>query len=347
MKKRTIVSALVLSALSVSMNNSFAADTKVSGFLRAAGAISTGETPYLERIDRNGNAGDTHFGLNVSRDVTDNLQVAGQLWASGAEGGTFEMMLDWAYASLRVAEGLSVNGGKIKYPNLIVSEYIDVGITYPWARPPQELYGFDVEGRPNMSLESFVGASMVYEGFAGDMEYTLQAYGGEAGLEGEAGVSGGTLSKMLGAKFKFGTDVLNVHAAYNRHMPEGTIGELGAPAMKNGHTVTVLSAGAMMNWQNILLMGEYATASVADEVDENTTGLYGTVGYRIGSFMPHFTYAQLDAEEGRSSMTLGVKYQMSPVSTFKVDWAQITPDAEPGEEAESFGVATVALDVVF
>ncbi|MDH5217628.1 MAG: hypothetical protein OEX19_08025 [Gammaproteobacteria bacterium] len=333
-KFAAVLSGAVLCASTVP---AFAGDTQVTGFLRAAGAMTTGDSPYLERIDKNGNTGDTNFGVNVAREIDDRFKVAGQLWASGSEGGTFEMVLDWAYATVNLAEGMDVMAGKIKYPNLIVSEYVDVGITYPWVRPPQEVYSFDAEERPNTSLESFVGGSALYRGFAGDFDYSLQVYGGETGLEG----GGGTLSKMLGAKLRAGSDMYSLHGGYNMHLAEGTGGE------KDGKTVSTISAGLTADVMNVVLYSEYVMGAVADEADLDTTSYYATLGYRIGSIMPHVTYAALDAEEGRTSITAGIKYQMSSSSTLKMDFSQVTPSAEEGEEAESFNVASVALDIVF
>lgn len=319
-----------------------AGDTVVSGFLRAAGAVTTGDEPYLEHIDKNGSTGDSHFGLNVARDLSNELSVAGQLWASGAEGGGFEVMVDWAYASMRLIPHVTLNVGKIKYPNLLVSEYVDIGISYPWVRPPQELYSFDAEARPNMSLESFVGGSAIYSAAAGDLEYDLQVYGGEAGLE-----SGGTLSKMLGAKFKVGTDNLSFIGAFNRHMPENAVGEGGSLAEKNGHDVSTISAGIMTDWHNVIFISEYAKGMVADVEELDTSAMYATLGYRIGNLLPHVTYADLDAEEGRSSVTLGLSYRMTDASTIKFELQQVTPAESEGEETESFNVVSVAFDVVF
>ncbi|MDH5228815.1 MAG: hypothetical protein OEZ58_15855 [Gammaproteobacteria bacterium] len=339
--KKTIGLCLVMFFSCV--GSSFAGDTKVSGFLRAGGALNLGDDLYLERIDKNGNTGDTHFGVNIASDITDNMSVAGQLWASGAEGGAFEMVLDWAYASWNIGSGLNLNGGKIKYPNLLVSDTIDIGISYPWIRPPQELYTFDAEGGPNMSLESFVGGSAVYTGFAGDLEYSVNAYLGESYLEG----GNGTLSKMMGAAFDLGTDAFKLKLGYNMHMPEGVAGDLG-PSEINSNNVSTLSFGAKINMAGALIMSEYAASSAADVAESDIKALYATLGYSIGSMMPHFTYASRDAEESNTSMTFGLKYQINPGATLKFDFTQVSPVAEEGMEAEeAFSVISAAMDVVF
>jgi len=344
-RKRQLLFGAICTTLAASMTSVSASELEISGFARAAGAITNIETgKYLERIDKNGDSGDTHFGLSVSKELPADMSVAGQIFASGAEGGGYEMVLDWAYATKRIGNALSMNAGKIKYPNLLVSEFVDVGIAYPWIRPPQEMYSFDVEGRPNLSLESFVGASVIYNGFAGDIEYSAQAYAGDAGLE------AGQLSKMMGAKLVAGTDMFSVQAGLNKHMPENTLGEGGLPADKNGKDITVITVGATVHAANVLLMSEYASGTATVEAGEeslDTSAYYATLGYQLGKILPHVTYAKLDAEDGQSSMTYGMKYQLSPAATVKMDFSQITPDAEPGMAAEDFGVLSVALDLVF
>lgn len=203
MKTRYFPAVLIGLASTAICLPAYSGETQVSSFLRAAGAITTSDTPYLERIDKNGNTGDSHFGLNVSRQVSDNLKVAGQLYAGG---GDYTMTLDWAFATLNVSEGLDIMLGKIKFPNLMVSEYVDVGIAYPWARAPQEVYSFDAAGNPNMSLESFVGGSIMYQSYMGDFDYSAQLYVGE-----QNGESGGTLSKMVGAKLVLSNDMFALH----------------------------------------------------------------------------------------------------------------------------------------
>lgn len=337
MKRRYFPAILIGLASATACLPAYSGETQVSGFLRAAGAITTGDTPYLERIDKNGNTGDSHFGLNISRQVNDNLKVAGQLYAGGAEGGEYTMALDWAFATLNLSEGLDVMLGKIKFPNLMVSDYVDVGIAYPWVRAPQEVYSFEAAGNPNMSLESFVGGSIMYQSYMGDFDYSAQLYAGEHNVE-----TGGTLSKMVGAKLVLSNDMFALHGGYNQHMPEGTKAENGTLAEKNGKTVSSYSLGVKANYQNAVVYSEYVKGSVEGMSSLDTTGMYVTLGYRLGSVLPHFTYATLDAEEGQSSMTGGIKYQMDTSSTLKLDITQVTPDEE-----DSFNVISVAYDVVF
>ena len=319
----------------------YAGDTTINGFLRAAAGLTSSDEPQFGgRIDRRGSADETHFGLNIARELDNKWSVAGQMFATGGESD-FRLGLDWAYLTYRATSSIKLNAGKIKYPNLMVSEYYDVGIAYPWIRPPQEVYAFDVGGRPNLSLESFTGGMAVYDGNMGNMDYALQVYSGNAGLD------MGKLRKMMGMKFKVGTEAVSVVAGYNMHSPENTVDETGLPAPKNGNTTTALSAGLNIDWNNLLLLTEFAQGSVDKLTDLDVTAYYATLGYRIGAITPHVTYATLDAEQGDSSITAGVKFQLSPSTTMKMEYQQVTPKWKTGTAPDAFNIYSGAIDMVF
>lgn len=320
---------------------SHAGDTSLNGFVRAAAGL-TNNAERVGRIDKRGSTDETHFGINVARELDSQWSVAGQLFATGGEGAEYAMDLDWAYLTHRTTNNIKFNVGKIKYPNLLVSEYYDIGIAYPWVRPPQEIYAADVGERPNLSLESFVGGMAVYDGAIGQLDYALQLYSGNAHLD------KGALRKITGMKFKVGSETVSLIAGYNMHTPEHTVAEDGITSLpKNNHTSTALSFGAMVDWRNLVLMSEYAQGTVDKITDLDTTALYATLGYRISAVMPHITYAKLDAEKGDSSLTAGVKIQLSPAVTLKFDYQQVTPTVSIGTPPEGFNIYSGAIDLVF
>jgi len=333
----TAKSKFLISALCFSLPiAAFAAPPEIHGFFRAGAAISLDEQTY-QGADKNGDFGSTHFGLNFSNNIDSNWRVASQIYAAGYEDN-FGLHIDWAYATFQAAEGLNLNFGKIKYPNLLYSEIVDVGNIYPWTAPPQELYNAETEGNAYLFMESFSGASAVYSMFAGEYEITTQV------LVGNGGVEMGSLDKMLGGALNISSDIATLKVGYNQYTPDQVeAGELGL----DGNTVNVVSAGIIVNWNNALIISEYANGTVDGQSERDSTAMYTTLGYTIGSVTPHVTYSILDAEEGRDVLGLGVKYQASPSTTVKMDYYNISPEAEDGEESESFGVIRGALDFVF
>ena len=314
-----------------------AAQPEIHGFFRAGAAISLDDTKTYQGADKNGDFSSTHFGLNFSNQLDSKWRLASQIFAAGYEEN-YNLHIDWAYATLQATDDLKVNFGKIKYPNLLYSEVVDVGNVYLWTAPPQELYNSETEGSAYLFMESFVGASAVYSVFAGDFEFTAQA------LAGNGGVEDGSLDKMIGGSVSVNNEIFTLKAGFNQYTPKEV--EDGDEGLDD-NVVSVVSGGAIVNWNNVLVIGEYAKGTVDGASEKDSTGMYATVGYVIGSVTPNVTFSKLDAHEGREVIGVGAKYQMSSSSTFKIDYFNVTPDAEEGEESESLGVIRGALDFVF
>lgn len=351
MLKQVMAGVLACGAIGlISAESAMAAkgDVRVSGFARAGGSAVLGDAPnYMSRIDKDGDAGDTHFGLNITADIGDGWQAAGQLWGSGVESAErYNMALDWAYITKRMGN-LSLSAGKIKYPNLLVSEYVDVGITYPWVRPPEELYAFETDG-VNLSLESFEGATAIYNIGLNNMDVSLQAFGGQAGVE------DGLLERMMGAKVQISTDNINFVIGHNTHFLRlNPAGERGA---LNGETANVTNFGVSVDIADVVAYAEYAMGSAGE--DSEISAYYATLGYRVGKMLPHFTYADVENGEGwgQTSMAFGVKYQATPSASLKLELKNIEGKQATGGEMSGFfagetdgsvNVIGAAIDVVF
>lgn len=329
-------------------------NVQIGGFVRGAGAVIDSDEEYMERIDNHGNYGDTHFGITASAIIDNRWSVAGQIFGSGAEEN-YAMIVDWAYGTYRVYEEVTINIGKMKYPNLIVSEYYDIGLTYPWIRPPEELYRIEVLG-PSFSYEAFTGAKFNYENTFGDFELLFSMYAGGAALETE------TMKNMGGIVFSLGTDSFKFRTAYNRSRLLLSLGSERESDLNN-KTQSVMSFGLSLDIADLIAYAEMATAEV-DGVDEVTTDAqYFTLGYRIGDYTPHITIASFEAENslGQESTAIGVKYQLNPSSSFKVEYKIIEPtervDSEPTEnpaghfeevpDDSEVNMFSFAYDVVF
>ena len=335
-------------------------DVRFSGFTRAAGAVVLNSAPdYLGRIDRDGDAGETQFGLNVHVNLGQGYQVAGQIWGAGVEGehldgngppvDRFHIALDWAFVSKQFSDDFSMKAGKIKYPNLLVSEYVDIGLAYPWVRPPEELYSFEAEG-PYISMESFEGLSSHYVRQFGDSELNLMVYGGQSIVE------DGHLEQMIGLKAVWSADNYSLLAGFNSHLMD-TVGlERGA---YRGEIASILNFGFTMDAANILIYSEGVTGNVGDV---SIQAYYATLGYQFTHLLPHVTYADVGNTEGwgQSSIAAGLKYQLLSAVSLKTEWKYITPRRVEDENesggffargldggVDSASIASVAIDVVF
>lgn len=123
--------------------------------MNAIGSASDSNTNYLEDIDKDGSFDETNVGLVASTTLNPRLRLATQIHMT-----TDKINFDWSFANYEFNENLNGQVGKMKYAGSLVSEYVDVGLAYPWVRPPEALYSDQAE----MSFEAYTGAGGTYEG---------------------------------------------------------------------------------------------------------------------------------------------------------------------------------------
>jgi hypothetical protein len=92
---------------------------------------------------------DSKFGVQLDISITPRLSGVVQLiseannnnsW-NGEVNKDYQPSLEWANLSYRVTDDLTVRGGRIVLPFLMVSEYRKVGYANHWLRAPVEVYG--------------------------------------------------------------------------------------------------------------------------------------------------------------------------------------------------------------
>lgn len=331
---------------------------KWNGALTAGAAVTNVSPHYNENYNEDGSTDDTRLGLTASAQLDQDWWAGAQLFShgGGAEDTERTITLDWAYASYRPSDALAVNLGRIKYPSNLISEYFDIGFTYPWVRPPEEFYSHTPLG-PNLTVESMNGASVIFTSKTGaGARVSLQPYIGETNIE------DGYQRKMVGVKAGLSGEDMEVLAAYTRSKLS-----LGSTSARFGEaddkSLQAWNVGFSYD-RNIVVYTEYGRSEVEDNPAFDSTAGYATFGYRFGKYLPHVTYAKFDQDSGlgQKSMTLGLRRELTLFSAFKFEWKRIDPDqrrtalaggAQPAGLFESMpeksrvNLYSVAVDFVF
>lgn len=324
---------------------------KIGGFIRAGAAISDSEAAYNKRINRDGYFGDSQLGINLSAAISTDWTAAAQLFASGGEHN-FQLLADWSFVSYRPNDSLTFNFGKVKFPNNLIAEYYDIGIAYPWLRPPQEFYTSEELGAAHSNMKAFNGATAMAHTEIADVDYSALAFVGESPGEHMP------LKKMLGASLSAATDAFTVQASYHRGSAEQE--EEGAER----ENMQMFSLGAMANWRDWILYTEWVKSTVSDAEKAGASAGYLTLGRQFGSYTPFVTYSRLDKENNseQKSVALGLKYQLSTASTFKIQIDRVEPTEgeanhhspekpaglfESMPERDSVNMIGIAYDFVF
>ena len=340
----TPATTLLLCCVAVS-SQATAGDVALHGFIRSAYEISNSEAPYLESIDDRGGFADSAAGLVFATSLNAQWSVAGQFHAKVGEG---ELNMDWAFATFQLAESTAVRFGRQKYPLGLVSENVDIGITYPWARPPSEFYRLEMgDESPNLVVESFDGLSVVYSG-GDDWEYSAQPFVGQIGYsEGAANFQ----RQMVGLKLEAVSDIATLQAGF-------VSSKLTIDGDLDNQTKTTYNLGAKLEVDNFLAYVEYADSTVdSDALFESNAG-YFTLGYQFGRLLPSITFASLEGHGGdldQTSTTLALSYNYNASTVFKAQWKRIEPDdpttgglvEELPAGDDSVDIASFTMDLVF
>lgn len=94
---------------------------------------------------------ETSFGLQTQIKIDPKLSATVQLVTRGADG--YKANVDWAYASYELSPELTLQAGHKRLPIYNYSDYMYVGYAYPWVRPPQDLYGWQIYSYDGINLQ--------------------------------------------------------------------------------------------------------------------------------------------------------------------------------------------------
>ena len=141
-----------------------------SGFARLVGGYLD-----VENVHNQGYNDSLSFGqhsllaLQTDVELTETLSFTTQLLAHAS--ATRDSGVEWAYLSWRPSSNWNFKAGKMRTPFYLHSNTLDVGYTYPWIMPPQQVY------TPYL-FPDFTGLSAAYQFSIGDFDIETEAYWG-------------------------------------------------------------------------------------------------------------------------------------------------------------------------
>ncbi|MEE4246788.1 MAG: hypothetical protein V2I33_15360, partial [Kangiellaceae bacterium] len=97
------------------------------------------------------------FALQFTKDMGDGLSATAQVVSRAAQN--YETEFAWAYLAYEMSDQTQIKFGRLRVPFYTYSEFVEVGYTYHWIRPPQTVYAlpFDNADGVNYSFTSSVG----------------------------------------------------------------------------------------------------------------------------------------------------------------------------------------------
>ncbi|MEE1674536.1 hypothetical protein SNR37_003979 [Agarivorans aestuarii] len=224
----------------------------------------------------------TLVGLQGDFALADSTSVTVQLVARGEDD--FSPEVEWAYLKHTFDNYITVRGGKLRLPMYMYSDYLEVGYAQPWARPPEEVYGF-------VPFNSFVGVDGSYDFEFDNSTLTVQGFWGQSEEDGTS------YDDILGANLTWAIDDFTVRAVYGvTKITVDPTNQPDAQVLADKNKSDFLGAGFSYDNGSLLVVSEVTRATVEGQYSDVDSG-YLTLGYRFGKAMPYGTVAGMKTQD--------------------------------------------------
>lgn len=300
------------------------AGVRVGGFFSTAATKTDQQTPYINGSDYTENTdyfSGTTVGIHVNFNVSEAFKFTTQMIGRGHEGG-YETSFEWLFATYTLQENISIRAGRLRFPNYLISKTLDVGLTYPWVRPPVEVYDTSFS-----FFSKYNGIDMLISVPIGDADLLIQPYFGQIKTELNSVLAGDgaqvDTDSLYGISVELALGALNWRAsilATDAHMTSSS-------GIAIGLRTEITSLGVKYNGDDFFVMSELTKMSIGSANYDftgisttaaaqstalatlksvgstianapTTTGVYITVGKSIDSITPYITYGKVYSTGG-------------------------------------------------
>jgi hypothetical protein len=248
------------------------------------------------------------FGGQLSARITPALSAVVQVIAEQNYDGTFRPHVEWANIKYQFTPDFSVRIGRMELPTFLFSDTRKVGYTYPWVRPPVEVYSL-------LPITASDGGGFSYRLNLGDVTNTTQGSyvqsntpqpnnRGTAIARDSANISNTTEYKALTFRVSYQHARLTIASLdgfldnFRMFGPQGiAIADKYDADSKPVETEVI---GASYDPGHWFVISEWAHARLNSFLGDNTSW-YASGGYRFGQFTPYVTYAHESAASNSDS----------------------------------------------
>ena len=310
-------------------------------------------TPYYDHIQHSTNwTNDSILGLQAAYTIDSQTSMTAQLVSYGIQN--YQVNTIWAYATYKPSDSTELRLGRQRIPFYMLSEQIDVGMSYPWARPPLEMYSLPVNqydglsGRWNWqwgdtsgNFNFLVGnapttSNSPYIPLGFDIKdargFNFNIYQGNFTFHG--GVTAGNTNLNLADDKTPGQMFYNLNQLLTA---------VGAPSIAD-QLATFYDLGAIYDDGNWLVMSEISDLRYGNgSILQDPFSGYVMVGYHFGQLMPEFTVSQTRTNtQGNQNRAAAVADVSNPANLAKI--AALAPAGQSlGASLNSLNVAEASI----
>jgi len=241
---------------------------------------------------------DSLIGGQVSARITPELSAVVQIIAQQNNDGTYTPHVEWANIKYQFTPDLSVRVGRVELPTFLFSDTRKVGYTYPWVRPPIEVYTLlpitASDGADFSNRLSFGDVHNTTQGSYVQSNTPLPHNGGTAIARDSINVSNTSEYKSLTFRVSYQNARLTIASldsfldTFRMFGPQG-IGIADRYDSDDKPVVTEV-VGISYDPGHWFVISEWGHAR-SNSFLGDSTAWYASSGYRAGQFTPYVTYS--------------------------------------------------------
>ena len=286
---------------------------KINGYMSVYGTKSTNKDITANTgIDNHvGFKSDTVAGIQFDYKVNPNIDAVVQIQAAGSD--EYQVETNWAFLRYSISPSTKIRAGRMVAPLYLYADSIDVGYTYPWVRPPVEMYGTGpvrYQGIDLLQNFNFAQWNNTLQVFYGDIDSTIST-----------GTTKGDY--FAGAALTFNHDAWTVRSSY-AYADNVNVSAFGSATGSIGY----LSGAVRYDDGGLFALIEGKNIRSTGDLNQHLPtidGFYTTLGYQLNEFFPYATWAKsystqdgnitgptaFLSKQSQESIGLGLRYNLT------------------------------------
>lgn len=288
---------------------------------------------------------ESRAGIQGRAYLSNEFTATGQVTTHSGDGG--DPKLDILQLRWSPVPSFSVTAGRQRLPMFAYSNYIEVGLAYPWVRLPQDLYGW--------GIENYDGGELLGRASIGDVDLQGAIYNGryvdsDAALAELGRVPGDTAQRIewssirgIWGSAQWGDVEVRVNAQRHRERLSGVFaadGPYDYPRDISSRDLAINYVSSTWIMRSEFL--RYNLMNEAGGVLIKLRGRFVAGGYQWGKWLPMFTVSRYSVDEDYvvRGQAFSLRYDLSKKVALKSQFDVIRATGEPIVRSLSFAIDT-------
>jgi len=312
----------------------------LNGFANLTGGMTlNNDQTYLDYDNHWNMKTDSKVGIQFDADLEGGLNATLQFMARGEDD--FSTELEWGYISYELSDSSQIKFGKLRLPIYYYSSSLDVGYSYNWIRPPEDVYSLPIssfEGVDYSTSFDYGQWSLLAQTFYGSNRSELET-NGDIDLTQVAGI------------------VLEVEKEWFNFRFSATNGKVDGYSTKSD--VNYYSVALSASLDQLTLLSEFTLADVSSSyssltADEEINSYLLSSSFTFNQLTPYLSYSSSHAvapdnfsiygDIDDKSWIYGIRWDFNPQASLKTEFIDKTDKINAANNSQ---LASISIDFIF